>query len=1108
LKKNLRILLLILMCTAILTVISFPINNTTKNLSIKDSNSKIERENQTQVEELKLAGKTSTISHNLSRVWNEVSNSSGSDSKNARIAIDSMNNVHIVWEEEVGSDTDILYRIFNYTTSKFGPIYNVSDPGILYDGNNSAKPDICIDSSDNVYITWVEPISGLAGNIYYNYYTKATKTWNGPIPVAKTGNDELQPSIACDNSGNVGIVYRTYFGIPILNFKLNASFYDGNSWTHTAVQRKDNNDNQEKGDIFWYGGSWHLVYINYTTDPLYSVIYKTKTGTNPWSTGKIIRNSGADISSDPELTIKNNQIYVSWQERIGGGNFHIMSKNKTIAAAWSSASGPYDLSGDTGSTDGWKIFSISQNNNGDLIVAYQNQSEGITYIKKTGDNVDYKGLMAIGANSLYPSLAVNEFGSAYCTWYRGATPEIYMRKLDVYGPQLAVYTLKNNTAYKGIINLNSSVHMVDIQLINYSFYIDTNRDGLANDIGSKWQEIHSWKKGDLLNQFNSTWNTTNWLGKRLDLPCILISVKAIDENFLDEEIIFGNITIDNYIPQRSNFINIYDDVGHNYVLNNNSNFTFYGGGNIHFVFNGYDNNTGSGTYVYLYNESITRNIKLKTNSTNNEIVFNAGLIDGIYNFYINVSDNAGNWNKSITFYNIRIDNTIPLINITDPIVNDEISDGKVIHITSPSNDILFVNYSYYITNPNNQTFIGSAFYPGNSWTFIFNVPTLVYANITLVVNATDYAGLNGWDTVRIYVDNQAPTPVLEIDVDSIGFSPEFIVRYNNDHTDNDIQHTSVWYRRQGTGNYALGQKIYLTDINRTLVSNATHYLITYDKVDLSEVPYDWNELQIQIRATDNQNLEGILLLNNIKIIKTYPNKTKEFKAEISGYTITLSWERVPSAKNYLIYKSLIPFDVEKINSMTPYTRLNYLGKKQGDKFCIAKLNASQRYYIDEVLGPNVYYYLLVSVNTFGNPSPVSSKSVEVSIENTDKGIQPNQTRFWMYYFIGYVGAMIGLTFYGIHRIKRKFFKVRVKVEREAITEEEFVSFEKEGLDLEAKVAVEESAILATPVREKPMYASFEEVKEEPKTTIDKCPTCGWILSSTAKKCPRCGWKRL
>ena len=104
------------------------------------------------------------------------------------------------------------------------------------------------------------------------------------------------------------------------------------------------------------------------------------------------------------------------------------------------------------------------------------------------------------------------------------------------------------------------------------------------------------------------------------------------------------------------------------------------------------------------------------------------------------------------------------------------------------------------------------------------------------------------------------------------------------------------------------------------------------------------------------------------------------------------------------------------------------------------------------------------------------------------------------------GLLVVITLNGFRRVKKSFYKARVAVQYDVVDKEISASFDIEELDLEdrAPMAREQSAILTTKV-ETAKYASFEEKEAK---EVDKCPTCGWILSSSASKCPRCGWQRV
>ncbi len=1119
-RKLLPIIILIPIIISI-TIISNQ-NLNTQNYVKESVKKTFDDDNKNQLDDLNLAAKESSIAYNLSLIWNNVSNTPSTDSLNAKIAIDSSRDVHIVWQDEIGGDFDIRYRLYNYTSKTFGSINEISDYGV-YIGNDSINPDLCVDNQGNIHITWVETISG-DDNIYYRRFNAVSKLWESIQKVAITGDNERDPSIASNSTGGVAIIYTTYVTVDLLlKDKLSITYYNnGQKWRTEALYSLDNKAEQKEPDIFCYNNEWHISFINDTDAGNYYVLYQYKTNLGAWNSFSIVRDASTTSVGRPNINIISSKIFVTWQESLSGF-LYIFSKNKTLVGAWPS---PYnDLSGNTGSTNSYKIFDTCLSSIGTFFVCYENESIGLNYKRYSATAFEYKGMISQIPDSENPRLALNDRTEVFFTWHNNTPGDIHMRKLDTYGPQLNVFGFVNNSAIKGTKQLLSSVNLNDIASINYTYYDDTNRDGVAND-GNSWKAIHYWKKGDSLSLFNYSWNT-NQTGNRIDIKSALISVKAIDENGLDERIVYGGINIDNYKPLRSSLINIYDENGNNYA-SGKTNFTNYNGGKIHFVFNAYDNNSGWGTFVRLY---YTPNVFVKSNSSNNEIVLNLGdIAEGTYNFFINSSDYAGNWNKSNTISNIRIDNTLPTIDVSNSFNNLEITNDTLITVPTYSNDILYVNYSYYLSNPNSQIYFASDTNLLNGLNFIFKAP-FAYQKLYIVVNATDFAGLHNWDIVPITIDNQKPTPILLDQITTVGLKPEFNVTFNLGSSDNDTQWVSVSYNEEGALFYILAQNktVNVQNLISPDSSNGTHFFIYLNQVDFSELDYDWTYLQVQIQACDNQGLIGIIELHNLEIRTDTPNKTASLKAQLDKYTITLTWANVPTATNYLIFRSFIEFDEEELNEkMTPYSRIKYLGSNPGEEFCIAKVNKTVTTYVDETFGPNTYYYMIIALNVYGNPSEVRQISQEIDAEILDKEIQGDPTINWKYYFAVYACLMVALTIGGLKRVKVRFFKAKVSVAREKIEDQQVAKFEKEGLDLEATVPKGlESAIIspkkgrfekaasiyeekATPSFEEKATPSFEEkvVKAEEPVTIDKCPTCGWILSSTARKCPRCGWQKI
>ncbi|MFO8018255.1 MAG: zinc ribbon domain-containing protein, partial [Promethearchaeia archaeon] len=681
------------------------------------------------------------------------------------------------------------------------------------------------------------------------------------------------------------------------------------------------------------------------------------------------------------------------------------------------------------------------------------------------------------------------------------------RKLDGYGPNLQVHTISNGSIISGYQEIDSSVELSDIKSVNYTY---------STDEGDSWIEIFSWERNTSkrfdeidFETINYTWNT-NGSDNRLDFESVLISVQAIDINGLDERTIYENIAIDNYKPEISEFLNIYDGIGNNFS-EGDTNFTHHEEESIQFEFNSYDNNSASGTYAVLYmkNDSMENPLPLDWNSSSDEIVVNDSIPDGIYDFYINTTDGAGNWNKSDTISDIRIDNTRPEIGFEEPVDKDEIRNGTIISINDESGDLQYINFSYYIEDSGNQTYLGDINDPENGWSKEFEYD-MEYENITIVANATDWAGLTGTAEVDVRVDNKRPEPELEspdLSEEKVGLTPQFNISLGLEQ-DNDTVWAAVEYDEQGRDDWYIAQNITLTDGNRTTNKNGTHYFLIFDEIDFSDedspVEHDWEELQFRIRVEDNQGWENpnrTLEFYEVPLYFEIPASTESFEAEIDGYTINLGWEPVEEAEYYRIYRSRVQYNVEEMNEANVGERLALLENQNS----IAQLDETNNTYIDEINGPRTYYYLIVVLNEQGNPSEVKQIAVTIQLEEAQKSIQENPTAEWIYYFLGYLGIMGLFTVYGRRKVKKNWIKKRVKQKEVEIKEEQLASFEEEEFELDAKVAKEESAIMST--EEEPKYAKFEEEPEEEKDLITKCPSCGWVLSSGAEKCPRCGWKR-
>jgi len=154
------------------------------------------------------------------------------------IAIDSQDNVHIVWnnnqqtwdskDERLVADPQLLYRIF---TNQWQTIETVTE---IFKGGFSSFA-LAIDSQDNLHLISRESRFWVTGGEEKIQYRKRTNQEWGEI--TQLGSDDLQndfPSLAIDNQDNLHLVwYRPYFNQCLSEIKYLKYTASTGSWDKT-----------------------------------------------------------------------------------------------------------------------------------------------------------------------------------------------------------------------------------------------------------------------------------------------------------------------------------------------------------------------------------------------------------------------------------------------------------------------------------------------------------------------------------------------------------------------------------------------------------------------------------------------------------------------------------------------------------------------------------------------------------------------------------------------------------------------------------------------------------------------------------------------------------
>ena len=241
------------------------------------------------------------------------------------IAIDSVGNLHVVWEDltdylSSGTDRDIFYKRWEVNTNTWTTTEVISEGDVP-----SLGPDIAVDSSDNIHFVWGE----FSSSIEYRKWVAATQSWSSIITISteSTANPS-SPSIEIDTSDNIHVVWSDdtdYLG--------SGGEYDvfykiwnetKQAWSTTQVVSTESTDPsytpQLTIDSF---GNVHVTWYD-STDYLgagldLDIFYKyLDASTKIWQPTELLSNESNGISSNPDLAVDSlDNVHLVWDDEAG-----------------------------------------------------------------------------------------------------------------------------------------------------------------------------------------------------------------------------------------------------------------------------------------------------------------------------------------------------------------------------------------------------------------------------------------------------------------------------------------------------------------------------------------------------------------------------------------------------------------------------------------------------------------------------------------------------------------------------------------------------------------------------------------------------------------------
>jgi hypothetical protein len=1050
------------------------------------------------------------------------------------IKVDSENNIHIVWVAEFAGDTSVGYIKYQYQSQNWSQIINFT---IYSNPNNYSDqyPDLAL-SGTTAYVVWLRSsttlwFSKIDSNLTYTCEAVSVPFYSGGI--------FIQPQIQINSSGDIVVVFRSSTGSTANIFGIVKNASNPTIWSQTftifdplgtdysfssttAVHR-----------IYWdQYQKLHVFFISRYVDSIDRIFY-LKNDYALQSSGSFNLSHMQNISYSTyasELRIEANSytdyLYTTWNTN----NSYIFVTNKTFTGEFNETV-CFTNNYVPGTQNRYPAIAIDKENN--VIVTWENLDiiSRVRWVSNISSPVE---TFLDNTASGNPGLGISNNNDIIFIYFNKVNSHMNFRLFDRFGPNPIFLSPANEQVLYGNITIDIAVEpdTIDVQYYYKEAYNET-----LNSITNITQNPPP-------GQF-----AYNWTFPEEDKLNITIIAYVTDKHGLNASIQLTNITVDNNAPAYVNLTGIIDNFG-----NNASNTPFFAKGIVNISFSAYDNASGI-QRVELWNGTQLITSTNPLISPNRDFILwqTNSSVDGNYSrLFLRAYDYGGKYlNGSFFLHPLIIDNTAPIIEFVT------IAQGQEYHgiiniliVASPDTASIIVVTSDSITSP--LYLAGS---PGaltkvsnsNNWTISWDTTKgpsttgyrVLNGEYTLNFTSVDVYGNTQFNQITIIIDNTAPKPRIILPFASSYVGYEMLFKA---YSDDDTVGARIYY-----GKYFSGFESSYTNLNKNVTIlnppfNGTHNVIETtlnlfefrekEDVKMGLVLVVWDN---QGFITDNQYVEFYLkssiprnssiyyLPDAAKITVNYDKKT---------FTVPVSFDRnSEDGYRYLIYRSLQKFDIQYLNSLEPNERLNTLGSKPGEKYCVGEvldknvIDSRKVEFYDQNVPGNNYYYIVLTQNEFNYTSNCSDMLyVRLSVNPPERGIDLNDFRAMPYAF-GAMVAMMGIIAVSIVKSKRQTRTKRdIMKTYENILEEEY-NVEKKGkskktltnrLDdieslLDQKIGGDDKTTKVSRSQgsddvEELLNMKVEEKKEKSiigDGGLKKCPFCGWSISKGAKKCPRC-----
>jgi hypothetical protein len=252
------------------------------------------------------------------------------DSTRPAMAVDSWGNVHVVWQDDTPGNYEIYYK-----NSQDGGASWTASQRITWTSGTSQAPTIAVDSGNNLHLLWYDYTPGNY-EIFYKKSTNGGATWSPSQRLTWNSGWSGLPDVVVDSSGRVHVVwYDETPGNTELFYKQSPD--GGDTWLSTQRLTWTSGFSQAPAVAVNPSGDLHLLWWDNTPGNAEIFYKKSLDSGSTWSIGQRLTWTSGD-SQAPALTIDSSGgLDAVWWDNTPGNAEIFFRKGSPGGAAWTAS---------------------------------------------------------------------------------------------------------------------------------------------------------------------------------------------------------------------------------------------------------------------------------------------------------------------------------------------------------------------------------------------------------------------------------------------------------------------------------------------------------------------------------------------------------------------------------------------------------------------------------------------------------------------------------------------------------------------------------------------------------------------------------------------------